>query len=467
MYDLTGDRAGILHEYSAIVEYEQKIKDVMLNVLELCGIANYDVAPICVLRNSTNYWDESEAEDDYYVPHTLEFGAGVSAYEILEKLVNLYPYWEIFFDVNGTFICQKLLMEEDTSFVVLADEDLRHFVISEDTSIDYSKVKNHIEVWGKDGAYYGEAKDETADSPFNVAAHKTMRQVFSGGNYDNIYDRYKDVDLNAKLLTEKITLEEEIADLTTTIQENKKAMKEAEASGDTIASVAIQLAIDLAETSKKTKAAELKTVKSKITANLDIKGDDMAKDWAEQLLYENCRLQDSITLQTILLPFLNDVNFKISYRSKADDIVKTYVVKSVSHDYSGIGSTTINAIRFYNENCSAYRTQLSTPVIISHTIDGMVVTVSVDEVPYAEQYNLYIDYKLSATNTGTTLSFTLPDNFEGEHTVTVTASAESFRESDYSDKLTLNFEAGIFIVTNNGEYITTNSGENIEIIEGE
>lgn len=465
MLDLTGDRAGVLHEYSAIVKNSERIDTVMKNVLELCGVKNTDITPICVLRDKVNYWDEKEKEEDYLVPHDLEFGVGVSAYEILEKLYTLYPNWEIFFDASGVFICQRLTTEEDTSFVMLEDRDLRAFVISENTDVDYSQIKNHVEVWGKDGHYYGEAKDETSDSPFNINAHKTMRAVYSGGNYDNIYDRYKDVTLQEKLLTDKETYEEEIATLTTTLQNLKKSYKAAVDAGDTQSAESIQTQIDECKSEKSAKTSVLISVKAQISSNLDIKGDDMAKQWAEQLLYENCRLKDSITLETRLLPFLNDVNCKISYRSKVDDLVKIYVVKNITHNFDS-NTTSITAVRFYAENCSAYMPALAIPEIESISVNGMTVTVTSSVVPYAQTYNLYIDGKLSATSTGTTITFELPEQYEGEHTVFISASAEGFRSSE-SESVTLEFVSGIFLTTSNGDYILTSNDENIELVEKE
>lgn len=478
MFDLTGDRSGTLHAYSSIAKNSQRIDEVMKNVLELCGVKNYDIEPICVLRESSNYWDENKKDTDYDVPHDLEFSAGVTGYEILDKCVNLYPYWEILCDIYGTFICRRLTTEEDTSFVVLEDRDLRAFVISENTEVDYTQCKNIIEVWGKDGQYYGEAKDETPDSPFNVSAYPPMRKVFAGGNYDNIYDRYKDVTKQKNLLADKELYEDEIATLTDELQKTKLRLKLLNAAlevgeaitGENAESIETEISecekeIKKIQTNRANANVKLKQTKFSIAENLDILGDDMAKQWAEQLLYKNCRLKDSITLETIHLPFLNDVNCKISYRSKADDLVKTYVVKSITHNFDN-NTTTINAVRFYAENCSAYQTQLETPIIESAMINGMTITVTSSEISYAQRYNLYIDGKLSTSSTGTTLTFTLPEAFEGTHEVYVSASADGFRSS-FSESVDVEFSAGEYLTTNADEFIFTNSGDKIEINEGD
>lgn len=461
MTDLTGDRAGVLHAFSSIAKNSQRIDTVMKNVLKVCGVTDYDITPICVTRNSFNFWDEKQSEKDFLVPYDLEFAAGFTAYDILEKLVNLYPNWEMFFDLDGKFICQRKVTEEDNSFVVMDDDNLRGLIISESVSIDWGKVKNIVEVWGKDGNYYGEAKDENPESPFNVAATKPLRMV---EHKDQVCDRYKETTEKAQKEAQDNVdkTKKEIGTTVATIVKDQISLAVLQSKGGSSAEIKkLQDEIDKNKKNLNYLKHNLKVYESQVKGVLEVKGDDMTKEWAEQLLYENCRMQDSITLECIGLPFLNNTGCKISYRSKIDNKVRTYVVKSISHSFDS-NTTTINAIRFYCEQSSAYQQQLDTPTVESIDISGMTVTVALSEVQFAEQYRLYIDYKLSATSTGTILSFTLPDEFVGEHIVNVTASADGFAESSYSDNTTLAFARGID--TAMGDTLVTANGRTITIL---
>lgn len=461
MTDLTGDRAGVLHAFSSIAKNSQRIDTVMKNVLEICGVTDYDITPICVTRKSFNFWDEQQSEKDYLVPYDLEFAAGFTAYDILEKLVNLYPNWEMFFDLDGKFICQRRVTEEDNSFVVMDDDNLRGLIISESVSIDWSKVKNIVEVWGKDGNYYGEARDENPESPFNVAATKPLRMV---EHKDQVCDRYKETTEEAQKEAQDNVdkTKKEIGITVSTIVKDQISLAVLQSKGGSSADIKkLQDEIDKNKKNLNYLKHNLKVYESQVKGVLEVSGDDMAKEWAKQLLYENCRMQDSITLECIGLPFLNNTGCKISYRSKIDNKVRTYVVKSISHSFDG-NTTTINAIRFYCEQSSAYQQQLDTPTVESIDVSGMTVTVVLSGVQFAEQYRLYIDYKLSTTSTGTTLSFTLPDEFVGEHIVNVTATAEGFAESSYSDNTTLTFARGIDTVT--GDTLITANGKTITIL---
>lgn len=463
MTDLTGDRAGVLHAFSSIAKNSQRIDTVMKNVLKICGVTDYDITPICVTRNSFNFWDEKQSEKDFLVPYDLEFAAGFTAYDILEKLVNLYPNWEMFFDLDGKFICQRKVTEEDNSFVVMDDDNLRGLIISESVSIDLSKVKNIVEVWGKDGNYYGEARDENPESPFNVAATKPLRMV---EHKDQVCDRYKETTEKAQKEAQDNVdkTKKEIGTTVATIVKDQISLAVLQSKGGSSAEIKkLQDEIDKNKQSLNYLNHNLKVYESQVKGVLEVSGDDMAKEWAEQLLYENCRMQDSITLECIGLPFLNNTGCKISYRSKIDNKVRTYAVKSISHSFDN-STTTINAIRFYCEQSSAYQQQLDTPTVKSVDVSDMTVTVILGEVQFAEQYRLYIDYKLSATSTGTTLSFTLPDEFAGEHIVSVTATANGFAESSYSDNATLTFERARGIDTITGDTIITADGMTLTIL---
>lgn len=442
MTDLTGDRAGVLHAFSSIAKNSQRIDTVMKNVLKICGVEDYDITPICVTRKSFNWWDEKQSEKDFLVPYDLEFSTGVTAYDILDKLVNLYPNWEMFFDLDGKFICQRRVTEEDNSYVVMDDENFKGLIISENISIDWNKVKNVVEVWGKNGNYYGEAHDENPESPFNVAATQELRMV---EHKDQVCDRYKETTEKAQKEAENNVdkTKKEIGVTVATIVKDQVSLALLQSGGGSSAEIKkLQDEIDKNKKNFNSLKHNLKVYESQVKGVLEVSGDDMAKEWAEQLLYENCRMQDSITLECIGLPFLNNTGCKISYRSKIDNKVRTYVVKSISHSFDN-STTTINAIRFYCEQSSAYQQQLDTPTVKNVDVSGMTVTVILGEVQFAEQYRLYIDYKLSATSTGTTLSFTLPDEFTGEHIINVTATADGFAESSYSDNVILTFARGI------------------------
>lgn len=387
MYDFTGDRKGTLFAYQPLIKHDEKIQDVMIDMVEGGGITNYDIAPICPYSESLFNKTSIEIETDYLIPYDINFSTGVTRYEVLCKMRDLYPKWEIFFDENGKFICQKQLLEQDDSAVKIDDVMLRGLVIDENRNIDLKEVRNVIDVWGKDGLYYGTWKDETPSSPFNVNAIGEIRKVFSGGEYDTIFTTYYD-------------------DEQTKIQSD---------------------------------------------------GNDMAKDWAEYLGYQYSRLQDKLTLTLISCPFINDVNFKISYRSKFDNKIQNYVVKSVSHSND---TTTLECIKFYSENCYALLTALDKPTISNYSVNGLNVSITVSPVIFATGYDLYSNNLKVSSSTSTTISYTFRTDNVGTFNLSVKATANGYKDSNVSNSIEVVI-ANDTIQTIDGEDITTIDGDDI------
>ena len=366
VYDLTGDRKGKIEAFSPLLKHSERIQDVIIGVLENhAGITNHDVAPICPYFGSDSFWKDSETlEMDYCVPYDISFSTGVSVYEVIEKMVTLYPQWVMYFDEDGKFIVKKDLLEQDDSSPLLDNNMLTDIVLSESLNFDYKDVKNSVVIYGKDGLFYGKAQDNNTNSPFNVNAYGEILEVLSGGNYDNIQTIYYD---------DNMTL----------------------------------VAQD---------------------------GNEQAQEWAEYELYNYCRLKDTITLTLMGCPFITDVGFKISYKSRIDGQNRVYMVKAVSHNYNVNSSETVlELVRFYAENTKSYLPQLSQPIITEYSSNGLSVSISVNPVLFAAQYTLYANYKKIITSTSNILTYTFDDINAGTYSFTVTASADGYQDSIYSN----------------------------------
>nr|DAG16092.1 MAG TPA: protein of unknown function DUF5047 [Bacteriophage sp.] len=79
----------------------------------------------------------------------------------------------------------------------------------------------------------------------------------------------------------------------------------------------------------------------------NIYSDYLAKQRAEFELYQRCRLQDSIQLTTVPIPWVTS-HLLISHAIKGGEIIERYLVESINVDYgSSTGTMTINAIKYY------------------------------------------------------------------------------------------------------------------------
>lgn len=78
----------------------------------------------------------------------------------------------------------------------------------------------------------------------------------------------------------------------------------------------------------------------------NIYSDDLAQQRADFEIYQRSRLNDSISMETIPIPWM-DVNIVISHRFGQKQEPSKYIVKSFSVDYATGGTMTINAISWY------------------------------------------------------------------------------------------------------------------------
>ena len=85
--------------------------------------------------------------ESYEIPYDLEFGSGSTIFDVLDKLRNLYPNWEFFFDEDGYFVYQKIPTGIDDP-IIFDDAILKGLIISEPSSNSFSDICNLREVFG-------------------------------------------------------------------------------------------------------------------------------------------------------------------------------------------------------------------------------------------------------------------------------------------------------------------------------
>lgn len=359
MAELTGERRGYTPQYSPFIEKGLEIKGVIITILEqYAGIVNYDIADIGGLVNGIF---------SNKVPVALSFSTGATMYEMLNKLVTIYPQWEMFFDADGKFIVQQEVLEENNDAVALDDNSLSKLNIEESRNNSYSEIYNCSIVYGKDGKYQATVKDTTIGSPYNVNA---VGEIW--------HEPYTD--------------------------EN-------------------------------------------------IESDDEANNWAVYYNYKTTRLFDNITLKVINLPFINDVNFKISYRSKLDNQLKYYIIKKVTNSYSD-DTTVLECIQFYNENTSAYQPSLAAPTIIANT-DKLILSVIIAPVNCANLYKIYANNILLGTINGTTFTYTFPSNKTGKYDISAKSVADGYKDSNMSNNVSVEIAEDYVITSDNDTFITS------------
>lgn len=88
---------------------------------------------------------------DLVLPYRIEKQQGITVYELVKEISNLYMGYEIFFDTNGFFIFQKIRNAKNDEYIW--DFDEIDYSISKNTNIDFTKVFNDIWIYGHTDNY--------------------------------------------------------------------------------------------------------------------------------------------------------------------------------------------------------------------------------------------------------------------------------------------------------------------------
>lgn len=392
-------------ETGEVIEYNI-IRNAVIETLEkLARITNHridDIGEFYAMPEYNDDWEKYRKENaDTWntIPFDQEFSAGCSVLSILTTFRDLYPNYEMFFDMeDNTFICQMVpsCYEDD---IYIDNSFLQRVLISENTTVDMTTVRNICEVWGQviEADFYNE------ECSYSNNTYSSAIAGYEEGYYNGDIIALKIPSANQAGSTLNINNFGTIPILNEANEEPIKAnelkpnevyafkiKKKRVDKQDVISAYFLGQwqvhAINVLTNGKKSgkfvttsdgeeyelyskeyfrKFYNCERVDMTIIANspftveklgeiLDVKvsgefenitSNDLAADRAKWENWKNCRLTDNITITTALLPFL-DVNKKVSYKRSDSDREHQYIISSISHDFSSYTST-ITMYRFY------------------------------------------------------------------------------------------------------------------------
>ena len=399
-------------ETGEVIKYNYIRDQIIITLDQLGRIKDYNIDDVGEYKGMPQYntdWakyrqesrvpvkDGSLMETWNATPFDQEFSSGCTVWNILTTFRDLYPNYEMFFDENGTFVCQMIpsCYEDD---VILDNSYFQRIYISESTTIDLSTIRNMCEVWGEsietdfycDSSTYAnniyscsitgyEEKYYNGDSigikilttngnapqlningfgaigiyddntekpleanklePNEIYVFKIRKKYVNGSDVIRAYllGHYQAHGMN--VLTDGTTGDEfTTTNGVTVTRYSLEYFKEVYACED----VEFTVIEDSPYTIQK--LGEILDVKTGGEYE-NITSTALALHRAEWENWKNTRLTDNINLTTKICPFL-DVNIKVSYQRHDEDEIKQYIIKSISHDFSG-GTSNINMIRFY------------------------------------------------------------------------------------------------------------------------
>ena len=341
MSKLTGVRNGQLQGIPTVIKQGESVREAMIATLALGGFTKYVVSE-CANRDGTIQ----------AVPYDIEIDQGGFVYDILSALRDILPQYQIYFDVDGVFH-YDLIPTGDDEPVVITDDIWKNILIGEDISTDFASVKNYIEVYGytHDPEYYPSAISVSgATVTMTIASLTTLSEnniigftppSTVSGNIQlavNNFGAKNLVDSNGNYIT---SLEADTYYV---------AIYQSDGTWKFLGHQQAQAIWSDENPDSPFYVNGPVGIIRQVLCGSDyenIQSDELALERAKLEIYWKCRLNDSITLNIVPIPWL-DVNLVVSHAPKDEVEEKRYIIKSYSVDYGSVEATmSVSMISYY------------------------------------------------------------------------------------------------------------------------
>lgn len=161
MAKLTGIRNGYFEWLNGIIPQGIEIRSFFIESLQQAGFNNYNI------ENLTN----SNGEP-IVLPYEIEVSSTSTLYNVFEEIRNnVLPNYEMFFDIDGTFVLKRIHNGAEDAIII--DNDIFDKTIMGITNdIDFENVKNVIEIYGQTlDPSYGNPVCESSDEEVYVSGY--------------------------------------------------------------------------------------------------------------------------------------------------------------------------------------------------------------------------------------------------------------------------------------------------------
>jgi hypothetical protein len=314
------------------------------------------------------------------VPYDLEFEPTAYPIDILKKLLELFPLYQMYYTPEGVFTV-NLIPDGVNDPVVLDQTVMDQLLISEDRTNSYKDIRNTTEIFGAelDAGYTASTCTFNTDT-YNLVFSTPLETLEANSTYSFTVDANSVSGQKIKVdsLTAYPVYVREIGGTESPIAESamladvpyvvKYASEKFLLEGELDIHVIVQevtVLPSIEDVAEYKEANQCRNVRYVVNPNSPfaadvigekrqvLKDSDYADIYTTELAYERgmyenfkkCRLPDKVTLESKLIPSL-DVNQKISYTIPSTGVVTTVVVQDISPDYVAF-KMNISANQFY------------------------------------------------------------------------------------------------------------------------
>lgn len=314
------------------------------------------------------------------VPYDIIVDAGAYPIQLLQKLLELYPYYQHYYSVDGRYTVESIPTGIGDS-VYIDHTVMDELYISERRSNSFSSVKNTTEIWGMelDAAYTASACSSSGNT-YTLSFSTALEVMEANSTYSftpnttsitgqkikiQNFSAYPVYGLNGDGTEFAIVAGALESDRAYVVKyTNQKFILQGELLIHAIVKevTAMPSAADIASDKTKNDCRDIQYIVNPDSRfAVDVIGEvrqvlsggeynsiSTTALALERCAYENwktTRLQDTVVLECLLNPYIT-VNKKIAYTSPITGSVGHYMVQGVDMDYANF-TMTVNLIQFY------------------------------------------------------------------------------------------------------------------------
>ena len=339
MSKLTGVRNGALPGVPTIIPQGSSVREAMIAAIKLAGFTKY------VVNECTNTDGSIQA-----VPYDIQVNQGGYVFDIIKQLRDILPNYQVYFDVNGVFHYDQIPSGDNDP--VLIDDTLWNDVnMSDNITTDFESVKNYIEVYGKSHTvnYFPSATSVSGGvlnltiAGYTETAGNMIGFVPTTNIVTSVYIKVNNG--TARKLVDSAgngvkNLDKDVY-YVVVYQSNNTYLFLGHQQAQAVAT-------DDNPESPFYVDGSVGMIRQVLSGGDydNIMSDELALQRAKLEIYWKCRLNDSIALTCIPIPWV-DVNILVSHAPKNSSKQKKYMVKSFNASYGDNTTMTINAISYY------------------------------------------------------------------------------------------------------------------------
>ena len=291
------------------------------------------------------------------IPNDLEFGQGSTVYDLLSALRDIYPSYEIFFDVNGVFYYKPIPTGKDDP-VYIDDTLWKEVVLEEKIDVDFQNVKNVIEVYGRTHNPAHFSTETTVTSNTIQLTIDSISEYIEGLIYGfTLTDNpgYTGYSLKINDLTAYPILLSDGATVADIPAEQGEVYYCVQFQGTYWNYLGHLQSYGYAEDDNTQSPFYINSTVGQIRLPLfggeyeNIFSDDLAQQRAEYELWLHTNMNNSLQLNCTPVPWI-DVNILVEYTSQRNNVSNQYIIKTINFGLSPSDTMTVNMIQFYPNN---------------------------------------------------------------------------------------------------------------------